>query len=137
MGNTNKKAKKQATTKNNKGNSVGDNPPPMPAVTAAELYSNNAEQVYTTIVQTYQDQKSRPGCMYMTRNGRIHITTRISKSGDSESQEDSLDYLITRLEAFFDSQDMTREVYYKAEDLADASTETIKLYAHLSPKSLD
>ncbi len=73
----------------------------------------------------------------MTRNGRIHITTRISKSGDSESQEDSLDYLITRLEAFFDSQDMTHEVYYKAEDLADACTETIKLYAHLSPKSLD
>lgn len=137
MGNTNKKAKKQATTKNNKGNNVGDNPPPMPAVTAAELYSNNAEQVYKTIVQTYQDQKSCPGCMYMTRNSRIHITTRIAKSGDSESQEDSLDYLITRLEAFFDSQDMTHEIYYKQEDIYDTGSDTIKLYVHLSPKSLD
>jgi hypothetical protein len=134
MGNTNKKAKKQAKTKSN---NTDDRPPPMPSVTAAERYSNNAEQVYTTIIQTYQDQKSCPGCMYMTRNGRIHITTRISKSGDSESQEDSLDYLVTRLEAFFDSQDMTHEVYYKPEDLADAGSETIKLYAHLSPKSLD
>lgn len=129
MGNSNKKAKKQSST--------DSHPPPMPAVTAAEIYSNNAEHVYNVIIQTYQDQKSRPGCMYMQRNGRIHITTRISKSGDSESQEDTLDYLVTRLEAFFDSQDMLHEVYYKPEDLADASTETIKLYAHLSPKSLD
>jgi hypothetical protein len=132
MGNTNKKAKKQSNSSHG-----DDKPPPMPAVTAAELYSNNAEQVYKTIVKTYQDQKSCPGCMYMTRNSRIHITTRIAKSGDSESQEDSLDYLITRLEAFFDSQDMTHEVYYKQEDLADTGSETIKLYAHLSPKSLD
>jgi hypothetical protein len=109
----------------------------MPAITAAEIYSNNAEHVYNMILQTYQDQKSCPGCMYMQRNSRIHITTRISKSGDSESQEDTLDYLITRLEAFFDSQDMLHEVYYKPEDLADAGIGTIKLYAHLSPKSLD
>jgi hypothetical protein len=135
MGNTNKKAKKQSSTKNN--SLAESKPPPMPAVTAAELYTSNAEQVYTTIVQTYQDQKSCPGCMYMTRNSRIHITTRISKSGDSESQEDVLDYLITRLEAFAESQDMTHEIYYKQEDIYDTGSDTIKLYVHLSPKSLD
>jgi hypothetical protein len=135
MGNTNKKAKKQASAKNN---SLSDSkPPPMPIVTSAERYSNNAETIYTTIVQTYQDQKSCPGCIYMQRNGLIHLTARMAKTGDRESLCDALDYLITRLEAFFNSQDMTHEVYYKAEDLADACTETIKLYAHLSPKSLD
>jgi len=135
MGNTNKKAKKQAGVKNN---SLSDSkPPPMPVVTATERYSNNAELVYTTIVQTYQDQKASHGCIYMQRNGQIHITTRIGKSGDSESQCDALDYLVTRLEAFFDSQDMTHEIYFKQEDVNDTGIETIKLYAHLSPKSLD
>ena len=134
MGNSNKKAKKQAANPENK---TDGKIPPMPAVTAAEHNSSSAETVYTTIIQTYQDRKSCHGCMYMQRNSRIHITTRITKSGDSESQEDALDYLVTRLEAFFESQDMTHEVYYKQEDIDDPNCQTIKIYAHLSPKSLD
>lgn len=115
-----------------------------------EKYTQNIDKIYDNIITAFIDRKSTPDCVYMQRKGQIHIVTRISKSDDAETQSMELNELVTRLEGYFADADMTYEIYYKSPDDIDGQAKeqtqtafdeleknTIKLFAHIKPNSLD